>query len=151
VLHLGGADAEGQRAERTVGGGVGVAADDRHPGLSGAELGADHVDDPLAFGAERVDRDPELLAVCLQRLHLLARELVGDQPRGRGAVGWHVVVGGGEGLVRAAHRALREPQPVECLRRGHLVHQVEVDVDEVVGDLMRLPGLLEQALGHGPS
>ena len=82
VLDLGGADPEGERAEGAVGGGVAVAADDRHPGLGQPELGADHVHDPLAVGAERVDRDAELLAVALQRLDLHARELVGDQPRG---------------------------------------------------------------------
>ena len=40
VLDLGGADAEGQRAEGAVGGGVAVAADDRHPRLGHAQLRA---------------------------------------------------------------------------------------------------------------
>ena len=73
------------------------------PGWRQPQLGADHVDDPLALGAERVDRDPELLAVSLQRLDLHARELVGDHPRHRRAVGGDVVVGGGDGLVGPAH------------------------------------------------
>ena len=54
VLDLARADAEGQRAEGAVGGGVAVAADDRHPGLGHAELGPDDVDDALVLGAERV-------------------------------------------------------------------------------------------------
>ena len=68
VLDLAGADPERQRAERAVGGGVRVAADDRHAGLGDPELGADHVHDPLPVRAQRVDRDPELLAVALERL-----------------------------------------------------------------------------------
>ena len=64
-LHLARADAEGERAERAVGGGVRVAADDRHARLRQAELGTDDMDDALAVRAERVERDPELLAVAL--------------------------------------------------------------------------------------
>ena len=105
VLDLRGADPEGERAEGAVGRGVAVAADDRQPGLGEPELGADHVHDPLAVGAERVERDPELLAVSLQRLDLDPRELVGDQPRGRRAVGGHVVVGGRD--VLSGRRTLR--------------------------------------------
>ena len=101
VLDLGGADAEGERAEGAVGGGMAVAADDRQAGLGEPQLGADHVHDALALGAQRVDRDPELGAVALQGLDLDARQLVGDQPRDGGAVGGHVVVGRGDRLVRA--------------------------------------------------
>ena len=67
VLDLARADAEGERAEGAVRGGVRVAADDRHAGLGDAELGADHVHDPLTLGAERVDGDAELRAVALER------------------------------------------------------------------------------------
>ena len=68
VLDLAGADAEGERAEGAVGGGVRVAADDRHARLRDAQLRPDHVHDPLAGGADRVERDAELLAVALERL-----------------------------------------------------------------------------------
>src|SRR3546814_14147855 len=47
VLDLGGADAEGERAERTVRRGVAVAADDRHAGLGQPLLRPDDVDDAL--------------------------------------------------------------------------------------------------------
>ena len=70
VLDLARADPEGERAERAVRRGVGVAADDRHPRLGDAELRSDHVHDPLVLGAERVQGDPELGAVALERLHL---------------------------------------------------------------------------------
>ena len=54
-----------------------------------------------------------------------------------------VVVGGGQGLVGAADRAAGQAQAVEGLRRGDLVDQVQVDVDQPVGDLVRLPDLVE--------
>ena len=148
VLDLAGADAERQRAEGAVGGGVGVPAHDRHAGLRDPELGADHVHDPLALGAERVDRHAELRAVALERKHLLARENVLDARRRGGAVGGRVVIGGGEGAVGAAHRTPGQAQPVEGLRAGDLVHQVQVHVQQPARDLVRLPDLLEHGLGH---
>ncbi|MNT52161.1 hypothetical protein D3C72_1891720 [compost metagenome] len=45
VADFAGADAEGQRPERAVGGGVAVAADDGHAGLGEALFRCDHVED----------------------------------------------------------------------------------------------------------
>ena len=52
VPDLAGADAEGQRAERAVGAGVAVPADDGHAGLGEAQLGPDDVHDALALAAQ---------------------------------------------------------------------------------------------------
>ena len=143
-----GADPERERPERAVRRGVRVAADDRHPGLRDAQLGADHVHDPLMLGAQRVERDLELLAVALERLHLDARELVADA-RGDGrAVGGHVVVGGRQRPVGPAHLAPGEPEAVERLRAGDLVDEVQVDVDQAGRDLVGVPDLVEQGLWH---
>ena len=149
VLDLGGADAEGQGAERPVRGGVAVAADDGHARLGEAQLRADHVHDALLGVAHRKDRDAELLAVAAQGLDLGAAHRVGDRA-GRGG---DVVVLGGEGEVGAAHRAPAQAQPVERLRAGDLVQQVEVDVEQVGLTLaaahhVRLPHLLGQCSGH---
>ena len=149
VLDLARADAEGQRAEGAVRGGVRVAADDRHPRLGDAELGADHVDDALMLGAQRVDGDAELLAVLLQGLDLDARELVADARGDRRAVGRHVVVGRGQRAVGPAHGAPGQAQTVEGLRARDLVDEVEVDVDQVGRDLVGRPDLLEQVGGVG--
>jgi hypothetical protein len=151
VLDLARADPERERAEGAVGGGVRVAADDRHARLGDAQLGADHVHDPLAVRAERVDRDAELGAVALERLHLHARELVLDPRRHGRAVGGRVVVGGRERAVGPAHRAAGQAQPVERLRAGHLVDEVQVDVEQAGRHLVGLPDLVEQRLGIVPS
>ena len=149
VLDLARADAERERAERAVRGGVRVAADDRHARLRDAQLRADHVHDALAVGAERVDRDAELRAVALERLDLHARELVLD-PRGdRRAVGRHVVVGGRERAVGAADLAAGEPQAVERLRARDLVDEVQVDVEQAGRHLVGVPDLVEQRARHG--
>ena len=149
VLDLGRADAEGERAEGAVRRGVAVAADDRQARLREAELRADDVDDALAPAAGRVERDAELLAVRAQRLELGARERIGDRPGERR----DVVIHRRDREVGAAHRAARETQPVERLRRGDLVDQVEVDVEErglarrLVDDVA-LPDPVEQRLRH---
>ena len=51
--------------------------------------------------------------------------------------------------VRSGRRTVPagEPQPLERLRRGDLVDEVQVDVEQAVGDLVRLPDLVEQRLG----
>jgi hypothetical protein len=76
MLDLGGADAEGQRAERAMGRGVAVAADDGGAGQREALLGADDVDDALAL-VELVEIfDAEFLGVL--RHHPICSMLSGS-------------------------------------------------------------------------
>ncbi len=145
VLHLAGADAEGQRAERAVGRGMRVAAHDRQARLGQPELRADDVHDALVGVAHRVQPDAELRAVLPQRLDLGAGHRVGEWAARAVEGGWgggrdagtgdpggrHVVVFGGDGQVGAPHLAAGRPQPVERLRAGHLVQQVKVDIEQV--------------------
>ena len=114
------------------------------PGWVTPSSGPDDVDDPAPVRAERVERDAELGAVALERLDLHARELVADARGDRRAVGRHVVVGGRERAVGPADAAALEPQPVERLRARHLVHQVQVDVEQVRRHLVGGPDLVEQ-------
>jgi hypothetical protein len=149
VLDLGRADPERQGAERTVRRGVAVPADDRHARLGQPELWTDDVHDALLGIAHRVDGDPELLAVASQCLDLGAAHRVRDRPRGCG----DVVVLGREREVGAAHGSPRQAESVEGLRAGHLMEEVEVDVEEVGLPLppaydVGLPHLLGQRSGH---
>ena len=152
VLDLAGADAEGQRAEGAVGRRVRVAADDRHARLGHPELGADDVDDALVLVPAREQGDAELAAVLLERLELAARHRVAHRRRDR--LGGHVVVGRGQRPVRSAHGAAVHPQALEGLRARHLVHEVQVDVEQgrlALGrrDDVLVPDLLEEgAPGH---
>ena len=86
----------------------------------------------------------ELLAVALERLDLHAAERVADARGDRRPVRRDVVVGRGQRAVRPAHGAAGEPQAVEGLRARHLVHEVQVDVEQVRRDLVGGPDLVEQ-------
>ncbi len=151
-LHLAGADAEGQRAEGAVGGGVGVAADDGHAGLRQAQLRADDVDDALAVRPERVERDAELLAVGLQLGQLEAGLLIEDGQRavvrGRG------VVRGGDGALGVADGEATAAQSLERLWAGDLVDEVEVDAEHgrragLLQDDVVVPDLLDEGARRG--
>ena len=150
VLDLAGADAEGERAERAVGGGVAVAAHDRHARQGAALLGADDVHDALAGIAHREVGDAELGGVLAQHLDLAwprsGRRSAGRCARsGRCGPRWRSVRSG------RRTRAAAEPQPVERLRAGDLVDEVQVDVQQVgfVGcgvHHVAFPHLLRQCL-----
>ena len=103
VLDLGRADAERQRPERAVRGGVRVAAHDGHSRLRQAELGTDDVDDPLVRRADAVERDAELAAVLLQRVTCLAA--ISSTIGQRSVRGGDGVVDGGDRLAGTADAA----------------------------------------------
>ena len=131
VLDLAGADSEGERAERSVGGGVAVAADDGHARLGQPLLRPHHVDDPLRRAAASEERHLELAAILLELAELGGGLLVDHR-----AAGGNGVVGGGGGEVGAADPELAPPEAGEGLRRGDLVDQVAVDVEDGGGALL---------------
>ena len=88
VLDLRGPDPERERTDRAVRGRVAVAAHDGHARLRHAELGPDHVHDPLAPAPGGVEGDAELLAVAPQRLELRSGQVV-RRPVVRGDVVIH--------------------------------------------------------------
>ena len=134
-----------QRAERAVRRGVAVAANDGGAGQSEALLRADDVDDALPLVELVVVFDAEVLGVLRQRGDLLGAFRIGI---GLAAVGGrHVVIDHGQRLLRRMNLAARSAQAFERLRRGHLVHQMAVDIEEagtVIGlmDQMIVPDLV---------
>ena len=149
MLDLAGADAEGECPEGAVGGRMAVAADDRHARLGQAKLGADDVHDALVDVAHREKLDAELGAVATEGLHLGLAHRVRDGTRS----GRNVVIFSGQGQVGAANRAAGQSQAVERLGAGHLVKQVQVDVQKVGLALspthdMCVPNLLGQRACH---
>ena len=119
-------DAKRQCPERAVRRGVAVAADDRDARTSKPELGTDHVHDPLPPGAGFVKRHVERGAVVAERVELGLGEHVGDRP----TVRRDVVIHRCDRSVGASKWTVGQPEPFKCLRRGDLVQQVKVDVDE---------------------
>ena len=141
VLDLAAADAEGQRAERAVRRSVAVAADDGQAGLRDSEFGADDVHDALVAAEQIEQNDAVALAGGFERIELRARVMVQD---GQGTVlGGDRVVHHGEGQVGAANLAAVGLETRKSLRRGDLVDQVPVDIDErrLAGGLVDNVGL----------
>ena len=118
VADLAGADAEGQRAERAVGGGVAVAADDGLAGLGQAQFRADHVDDAAMVAVVIEQLDAVARAVAAQGVDLVFGfgGVVGQAAVGVGGQGRGGVVERALGQIRAARREPARFQFGEGLR-----------------------------------
>ena len=114
MLHLAGADAEGQGSKSAVGAGVAVSADDGFAGQREAKLGADDVHDPLFGRADVGQRDAELGAVVAQGVDLLGGDGIQDVETLSGR-GGHVVIDGPEGAIGTPHLAAGQTQTLERL------------------------------------
>ena len=152
VLDLARADAMGERAERAVGRGVRVAADDGHARQRRALLRADDVDDPLAAIVHLELGDAVAIAVGVERVDLQARDRIGDAVRAIGRR--HVVVADGEVGRQAPHLAPGQLEALERLRAGHLVDQVAIDVEQrgavvLAAHDVLVPDLVVQRARHG--
>ena len=127
------ADAVGERAKRAMRRGVAVAAHDGRSRQGEALLRPDDVDDALP-AVELVEIfDAELGGVLGEFLDLLPALGIGDALAAVG--GLDIVVDDGERLLRRAHLAAGQAQPLERLRARHLVHEMAVDVDEAIAAL----------------
>ena len=149
ALAFAGADAEGDRPEGAMGGGVAVAADQRHPRQGEAELGPDDMDDAVPPVAHRDVADAEPGAVLLQPGQLARGEPVGQRPVAK--PGRHGMVGDGEVRAGPAQRPLFGGQAGESLRARHLLHQMPVDIEKAAAvgiglDDVAIPDLVEEGV-----
>src|SRR5919108_4600241 len=129
-----------------------ASAPRRHPRLREPELWPDDMDNPLAWRADPVQRDSKLLAVRLELGNLGCCHLVEDRQLAR--MGRNRMVRCGHGLARPADLQATVPQPGECLRRGDLVNEVEVDRENagsarLLDDNVVVPDLLDECAGCG--
>ena len=114
MFNLGGSDAEGQRAERTVGSGVAIAAHDGHARHGQTLFWSNHVHDALAGCAHCVFDNAELGGVGTQHVDLLARDGIGNRLIDIG--GRNVVILGSDGEFGATNAATIDAETVESLR-----------------------------------
>ncbi len=152
MLDFARANAEGQRAERAVGGGVAVTANDGHARLCQAQLWADDVDDAPVAAVHAQQGYAEVTGICLHLGDLCRGHLVKDGHVERG--GGHAVVNGSHSLIRPAHRQPARPQPGEGLRRRDLVDEVQIDVEygrsvRPFGHDVAMPDFVDDRLGLG--
>ncbi|MNM67158.1 hypothetical protein D3C81_786780 [compost metagenome] len=157
VADFAGADAERQRTERAVRGGVAVAADDGHARLGEALLRCDDMHD-AATGRGHVEQlDAVLGAVLRQHVDLRFGGLAGIGELAVGACrrGRRGVIHRRLGAVGTTRLQAALAQFGEGLRRGDFVDQVQVDVQHggcAVGfgdDDVRVPQFVVQGFGCG--
>ena len=148
MLDLAGADAESQRAERAVGRGMAVAADDGGARQSETLLRPNDVHDALADIVDLEIGHAECGAILDQGFDLNARGLVRDAGGAVGGDGRNIVVGDRKRGVGPAHLAASLTQALKGLRAGDFVHQMAVDIDQrravILGiDQVAVPNLVE--------
>src|SRR5690349_24742345 len=110
MLHFTGADAEGERAERPMGRGVGIAADDGHARLGKPELRSNDVDDSLLRRVKIEELDSKRLRIPDQGIDLPSRDLICN--RGPAIARGYVVIERGNGAFRPPHPAACQPETV---------------------------------------
>ncbi len=149
MRHLGRADAERVGAERAMGRGVAVAADDQQPRQRQALLRTDHMHDALARIVEAEQLDAVLGRVLLDLPHHARQLGIGDvAPR---AARRHVMVGDAEGQPGLGDRHAALGQLAEGMERA-LVHVVAIDPEQRLAvlathDLVGGPELVDQGFG----
>ena len=155
MLHFASADAEGQRAERSMCRSVRIAAHDGRPRQGKALFGSDHVHYALADVVHAEECDAEVTAILLQRLDLFRTEGIGDA---QGPVGGRdVVIRHRQRGTWTSRPAARELESFKRLRRCHFVDQLTIDIEQsgpvrLCADDVGLPDFFEEGLsGHGDS
>ena len=128
VFHFAGADAESQRAERAVRGGVAVAANNGLARLRNPQFRPDDVHDALILAVHIEQPHAGFPAIPFQRFKLQLGVLVHD--RQQAILGGHGVVHHREGQVGPPHFAPLSLQSGERLRRRAFMDEVAIDVNE---------------------
>src|SRR5258708_39491246 len=147
MSHLGGTDSKRERAKCAVGAGMAVPADHGRPRQAEAQLGSNHVDNPLPPAFDSMKLDSKLPAVGLKLSHLAFRLSVGELQRAVRSPwqGGNGVIDGGNGALWTSHPKLSFAQDRKSLGGRHLVNQVQIDIEK-----RRRIGRLRRAQGRGP-
>ena len=137
--------------QSAVCGGVAVAADDGHAGLGQSQFRADDMDDAALGTIQPVERNAELGRVLSPSGESGPRRWIRNRQgwvmRGRG------MVHRGEGFSGPADFQSALAQTGEGLRRGHLVDEVQVNIEDgrgvgLLGNNVRIPDFFEEGFWH---
>ena len=151
MFHFTGADAKCERAECAVRGGVAVAADHGHAGLSQTEFGSDDMDNSLACAMYAQTADAEIRAIGFELCDLPGGDLIHYGQRA--IAGRNAVIHRGDGEIAPPHFEAAFAQPVEGLRRCDFVDQVKVDKEQcgsarLLVDNVRVPKFFDNSACH---
>ena len=148
------ADSESQRAYRAMSARVAVAADDGLTGLRNPRFRADDVDDAPLRALQTKQLHAEGGAVFLELTDLFGGRVDRDRHATEHLLGARRsrVIHGRQGEIGAADRQAALAQDRKSLRRGDLMDQVQVDIQDsrcigrLSGDLVLVPDLFEHRL-----
>jgi len=128
---LGGADTEGECAECAVRAGMTIAADDGHAGLRAAQFRADDVHDAAPRIAHVEQLHPEFGGIALELPDLFRGrvQLDGNLAEHMFGHGRRRMIHGRQGSIGAPHAQIQRLQDAERLRRGDLMNEVQIDVE----------------------
>ena len=126
MLHLRRSNPECQRAKRAVRPGVAVAANNRHPRLRQPQLRTNHMHNPLIRRIHIEQPDAKFLAIRLQSPDLLGRNQIRNRSATR--LSRNIVIDGSHRPRRLTNFPPRGAQPIKSLRRSHLMHQMQIDI-----------------------
>ena len=150
MLNLTGANTKGERAKRSLRGGMGIPTHNDHARQRESLLWPDNVDDALANVVYIKNLDARCAAVLLQGLDLPGghRVLNGFIP----VCCWNIMVRHGYRGWGAAHLTSGQLQALEGLGRGHFVGEVTVNIQECGAVFfgphhMRSPNFFKHCLG----
>src|SRR5947209_8010959 len=130
MLDLAGTNAEGQRSHGAMGRGVRIAADKRHSWQCDALFRPDYMHDSLASIIHIEEGHSEIPGILLHRGDAQLALPVDDIEHLAARYRRHIVVKHGDSSIGAAHRNTGEAQARKRLRRGGLVHQVAIDIED---------------------
>ena len=161
MLHLAGANAEGQRPQPAMARGVAIPTNNRRAGQRKPLLGPDDMDNPLLDIGIADQPDAKLGRIAGQRRQLRRALGIGNRHRPASRIaprrGRQIMIGHRQRQIGPPYLAPRQSQPLERLRAGHLMDKMPVDINQASAiptplDNMRVPDFLIQrarGVGHG--
>ena len=147
MFDFGCADAERQRAEGSMRGGVTITTDNGHARLRSSKFRTNDMNDAAVWTIHAVERDPEFGGIGfhlpdLRRSHCIRDGDIKGSRRNR-------MIHRRERLIGAADFESTLTKTCECLRRSHFMDEMQINIKNggtfgrLFGDNVQVPDLLE--------
>ncbi len=122
-------DTMSKRPECPMSGGVGITADDRHPGKGQPLLRPDDMNNTTAIVSHGKVGNTEFRCVSFQRVNLKLAFRISDAFLN--ILGRNVVVGNRESRFGTPNLPASDPQTFKGLRAGHFMNEMAIDVKNI--------------------
>src|SRR6266700_5389256 len=153
MLHLAGADAKGQRSQRSMGRSMRVSAYNRHSWQRQSLLRSDDMYNPLAGIGHIIKCEAKFLSIPLHSGQTLETLFIYHIQYTPSRSCWYVMVKHRDGCIRPVYRAVSKSQTSESLWGSHLVYEMSINIQN--GGFSRsityyvgIPDLLKHCLWH---